>query len=314
MFHGNVSLEIATGLKELQKRIDAAKIPSSKLDETLNLATWNIREFGRRPRKQAAIHYIAEIIGQFDIVSIVELRQNLRDLSKVLEILGPYWHVVYSDMIPDAGGNSERLAFVYDKRAAIFTGFAAVANLPRKKVDTQYQSIFNWWRQPYMASFAAGNFDFVVVTAHIQWGTKEGRTKELEQFAQWARDKAAAENLEDQDFLITGDFNLETPAMAQALTSAGLKVPTAFKTGEFGTNLGRNKRYDQILHMDRYPASFMNKGGVLDFYTGGTSKLFAGLSKEEFTYQLSDHLPLWTQINTDNDSAQLDQIIRAKKE
>ena len=118
MFHGNVSLEIAQGLKELQKRIDAAKIPSSKLDETLNLATWNIREFGRKPRKQAAIHYIAEIIGQFDIVSIVELRENLRDLSKVLQILGPYWHVVYSDMIPDAGGNSERLAFVYDKRAA----------------------------------------------------------------------------------------------------------------------------------------------------------------------------------------------------
>jgi hypothetical protein len=83
--------------------------------------------------------------------------------------------------------------------------------------------------------------------------------------------------------------------------------------GEFGTNLARNKRYDQILHMDRYPASFMNKGGVLDFYTGGTSKLFPGMSKEDFTYQLSDHLPLWTQINTDNDSAELDQIIKVKK-
>ena len=312
MFHGNVSLEIATGLKELRKRIDAAKIPSSKLDETLNLATWNIREFGRKPRKQAAIHYIAEIIGQFDIVCMVELRENLGDLAKVLKILGPYWRVVYSDMIPDAGGNQERLAFVYDKRSAVFTGFAAVANLPRKKDGTEYKPVFNWWRQPYMASFAAGNFDFVVVTAHIQWGTTEGRTKELEQFAEWARLKATSEHLEDKDFIITGDFNLESRAMVKVLTSKGLGVPTAFRKGEFGTNLARDKRYDQILHMDRYPESFMNTGGVLDFYTGGTGKLFPGISKEDFTYQVSDHLPLWTQINTDNDSAALDQIIRAK--
>jgi hypothetical protein len=43
MFHGNVSKEIAKGLLALQKRIAAAKIPSSKLDETLNIATWNCR-------------------------------------------------------------------------------------------------------------------------------------------------------------------------------------------------------------------------------------------------------------------------------
>ena len=50
MFHGNVSLEIAEGLKLLRKRIDAAKIPPSKLDETLNIATWNVREFGKKRR------------------------------------------------------------------------------------------------------------------------------------------------------------------------------------------------------------------------------------------------------------------------
>src|SRR5437868_5176018 len=101
MFHGNVSLEIAQGLLKLRARIEAAKIPSSKLDETLNIATWNIREFGKKPRTDAAIHYIAEIIGQFDLVGIVELRENLADLERLLPILGPYWDAVYSDAIPD---------------------------------------------------------------------------------------------------------------------------------------------------------------------------------------------------------------------
>lgn len=314
MFHGDISLEIATGLRELRKRIDAARIPSSKLDETLNLATWNIREFGKKRRTEAAIHYIAEIIGQFDIVSVVELRDNLSDLQRVLEILGPYWRVVYSDVIPDDGGNQERIAFVYDRRAVVHTGFAAVANPPRKKDGTEYKPTFNWWRQPYMASFAAGNFDFVMVTAHIQWGTTPGRMAELKQFAEWVKLKASMENLEDQDILVTGDFNLASKAMVDALLSGGLKVPKAFQAASFGTNLAKDKRYDQILHRDRYPESFMNKGGVLDFYAGGIAKLFPGMSKADFTYQLSDHLPLWTQINTDNDSAKLDQLILAKRD
>ena len=109
MFHGTVSLEIAEGLKLLRKRIDAAGVPPSKLDETLNIATWNVREFGKKRRSDAAIHYVAEIIGRFDLVGLVELRDNLQDLQRILPILGPYWDAVYSDAIPDPGGNRERI-------------------------------------------------------------------------------------------------------------------------------------------------------------------------------------------------------------
>ena len=312
MFHGNVSVQIAKGLRELQKRIQAARIPPSKLDETLNLATWNIRDFGKKKRSEAAVHYIAEIIGQFDVVSIVEVRDDLTDLARVLAILGPTWRAVYSDMIPDAGGNRERIAFVYDRRAATFTGFAANALPPRKKDGTEYKPVYNWWRSPYIASFSAGNLDFVVITTHIQWGTKQGRMKELNSFATWVDLKRKQHTIVDKDIFVTGDFNVEDPKMYAMLTSKGLKLPTALKKGDFGSNLSRSKRYDQILHMQNYPESFINKGGVLDFFTGGTAVMFPGLSKDKYTYQMSDHLPLWVQINTDNDAYQLDQLIRAK--
>jgi len=39
MNHGQVSKEIANGLKELRKRIAKAKLPPSQLDETLLMAT-----------------------------------------------------------------------------------------------------------------------------------------------------------------------------------------------------------------------------------------------------------------------------------
>jgi hypothetical protein len=47
----------------------------------------------------------------------------------------------------------------------------------------------------------------------------------------------------------------------------------------------------------------------------GIDKLFpnAKLSKLEFTFELSDHMPLWIQIDTDTDAERIDQILVAKK-
>jgi hypothetical protein len=46
---GDVSPEIAQGLLALKNRIDAAKLPPSKLDETINVAVWVNREFAGWP-------------------------------------------------------------------------------------------------------------------------------------------------------------------------------------------------------------------------------------------------------------------------
>jgi endonuclease/exonuclease/phosphatase family metal-dependent hydrolase len=313
MNHENVSPEVAKGLKVLQSRIAAAGIPSSKLDETLNIATWNIREFGKQARSEAAIHYIAEILGQFDLVSIAELRDNLSDLGRVLDVLGPYWRAIYSDALSDPGGNHERIGFVYDKRAVTFTGFAATANPPRSKVGDVYVPKFTWWREPYMASFSAGNFDFVLLAAHAQWGTPAGRTKELESVADWVDLKRQEKTRVDKDMIVIGDFNIETPEQLAALTRKGLQIPAVLKAKTYGTNLAQDKHYDQILHYAVYPESFSNQAGVLDFYSGGTKDLFPGMDKLKFTFQMSDHLPLWMQVNIDIAGEKLDEIIRAGK-
>jgi endonuclease/exonuclease/phosphatase family metal-dependent hydrolase len=315
MEHGSISQELAKGLLALQSRIAAAKIPSSKLDESINLATWNIRDFGKVRRSEAAVHYIAEIIGQFDLVGLVELRDNLTDLGRVLKILGPYWRAVYSDMIPDAGGNHERVAYIFDKRAVVFNGLAAEAQAPRKKDGTEYLSEKSFWRSPYFASFKSGIFDFVVLTTHIRWGDSlEARTKEIGMLADWIDAKRQEKYSEDKDLMVMGDFNIpsrQDPTFA-AITKYGLQIPSKL-LGAPGTNLVKDKRYDQILHYPIYPANFNAAGGVLDFYIDDShiTELFPdGLDKTAFTYQLSDHLPLWIQINTDISGFELEQIVQ----
>jgi hypothetical protein len=137
---------------------------------------------------KASIHFIAEILGQFDLIAITEVRKNVSDLAAVMKILGPYWHVVFSDFATDRGGNSERIAYLYDKRAVTFTGLAAEADEPRKKDRTtkEYLPKYSWWRSPYIASFRAGNFDFVLITVHLRWGSGEKARIEKKNSA-WTR-------------------------------------------------------------------------------------------------------------------------------
>ena len=322
MNHGNVSPEIARGLLDLQKSIEAAKIPPSKLDETLNIATWNIREFGRKRRSEAAIHYIAEILGQFDLITLVELRDNLDDLQRVLRILGPYWRVIYNDAVKDPGGNRERVAFVYDKRAVVFNGFAAEGDAPRVKKGNEYLPVQSFWRAPYAASFRAGNFDFVAVGVHIRWGDDlAARKGEIALFADWISAMHEDAYGEDKDIIVMGDFNIPKldDALYQALTSKGLVVPKVLRkltVGDRtvdGTNLGKNARYDQIAHYAVDSDRQTRAGGVVDFHVSDAhiAKLFpGGMDREKFTYQMSDHLPLWIQVHTDNDANQLKQLIQ----
>src|SRR5262245_38779653 len=169
MHHGDVSPDIAAGLLALRKRIEAAQIPPSKLDETINVAIWNIREFGKKRRTEAAIHYIAEILGQFDLIALVELRDNLGDYGRVCQILGPSWDLVYSDWTADPGGNRERVGFLFDRRAVTFNGLAAEVDAPRTKKGKEYLAELSFWRAPYMCSFRSGNFDFIAMATHARW-------------------------------------------------------------------------------------------------------------------------------------------------
>jgi len=323
MHHGPVSPEIAAGLLALKKRIDAAKIPPSKLDETINLAVWNIREFGKVRRTEPAIHYIAEILNQFDLIALVELRDNLEDLSHVLWYLGDTWRVIYSDWIDDSGGNKERIAFLFDRRAVTHNGLAAEIDAPRLKKTTEYLATQSFWRAPYMCAFRAGNFDFIVIATHARWGKSlAARRAELQMLSDWIDARFKKKFVEDHDLLVMGDFNTRTldDPIFRALASHGLKIPkpliqlTVGNRVAGGSNLGNDARYDQILHLPTIPDNFTNCGGALDFFIDDAhiDELFPGknYSRQKFTFQMSDHLPIWIQVKTDIDGFRLNQIVQ----
>jgi len=314
----SLSPSTAKRLKKLIARIEESNIPSSKLDESLNIATWNIRDFGKRTRSDDGIVFIAQILYQFDLIAITELRSDLTDFKRVLAYLGPHWKFVMSDWQADWGGNWERTAFLYDERMVTFTGMAAEAQPDRKKVGLEYVSTQSWWRPPYMASFKAGNFDFILLAMHARWGTSGGRLEELRSFSEWISDRwnDDADKVFDQDLIVVGDFNIPKVGdrFYQALTEQSkLKMPAALTDVKDTASSRGNKRYDQILHRAKEAFSYSDHGGVIDFSADGLmDALFEDtpINESRYTFELSDHFPLWVQIYTDNEVVQLNSIIR----
>lgn len=72
MFYGNVLLEIVVGLLKFKERIEVVKILFLKFDEMINIVIWNVCEFGKKKCFEVVIYYIVEIIGQFDLVGLIE--------------------------------------------------------------------------------------------------------------------------------------------------------------------------------------------------------------------------------------------------
>ena len=286
----------------LEGRIRDANLPVTTPGTDFLMATWNIRHFGGGSRTDQSLQYIAQILQQFQLVAITELKANLTDLFKVLKILGSNWKVIFSDYISDAGGNRERMGFLYNTDFINFTGLAAEADAPRlKNADTgEYVPVLSWWRSPYMASFTASNIDFIVLSAHIRYASYESnRIAPLNLLANWVAQRSSETYVYDTDWFILGDFNTSGSRSFEALTSNGLVLPSALRdvsNSVAATNLARNKRYDQILYQKKSTNIKLGRAGVLDFYQGDHLPLYPDLTKIKFTYQLSDHLPIWVQV------------------
>ena len=102
--------------------------------------------------------------------------------------------------------------------------------------------------------------------------------------------------------VLVGDFNLPSQRswVWGEFAPAGFLVPAGLGDDP-GSDLARGKRYDRMLWKthDTSPR-FTGQAGAVDFYQGSHHELFPGhrMSRDEFTFQLSDHLPLWVEVRT----------------
>lgn len=125
------------GLRKLRAAL--AKHLPADVDRmrTVRIGTWNIREFGNTKEggrnTYEPLYYMAEIISNFDIVALQEVRDDMREFLQLRDILGPDWDYLATDVTDGGAGNGERMVFLYNGSRARFRNIAGELTLPDGK-------------------------------------------------------------------------------------------------------------------------------------------------------------------------------------
>lgn len=298
-----------------------AVLPAKRLDENLLIATWNLRSFASLTREWTAgesdspkrdlrgLLAIGEIVRRFDVIAVQEVKGDLRALRDLVKWLGPHWAFLMTDVTLGAAGNSERMAFLYDRRRVETSGLAGELVVPEEWLEEIAPDALRrqFARTPYAVSFRAGTETFILVTLHVTYGDSAAeRVPELRGIARWMRAWADQTNAWSQNLIALGDFNIDRrdDLLWQALTSTGLTVPEDLQavprsifaapgaptTGKF---------YDQIAWFQTatgHPQLSIDyrRGGHVDFLPFVYRD--TDLSKTEISFRVSDHYPLWAEF------------------
>lgn len=323
-------------LKQALRDIPEKTVDKTLLLATWNIRDFDKPAYGRR--SEEAIYYIAEIISRFDLVAVQEVYKDLTGLNRLLKVLGGYWKYLITDVTEGPQGNDEVIAYLYDSRKVSFGGLAGELVLPPvKAANGKVVAADQVWRTPYICGFRCGWSRFMLCSAHILWGKDKPKGKlepkdridEVEKVAQFLKKRTQDPTSWSRNLILLGDFNIFSTSTEggafSKLLEAGFEIPEAMRN--FVTNAKKDQSYDQIafkIQEDRL--GWTGKAGVFDYYnhvftrqdeelyadamgasyrktSGGKSRTAA--QKTSYyatnwrTHQMSDHLPLWVELQID---------------
>ena len=303
------NFDLQDELKNLRDHKEARGIPDKNMDRLL-LGSWNIANLGLQIRQTDHYKLLAEIVSWFDIVAIQEVNDNLEGLNILESFLPAEYNLVFSDK----GGNNERSAFIYDSEIINqleLVGEIAVAPSEHKhiKLPGVTQEFKGFDRNPFLCSFQWKNTIFILITVHSFSGGEashdlERRALEALAIGRYADLRNSSKNAFSKNIIALGDFNIpmtqKGDIVYDALIKRGLKLPE--HSTKVYSNISNDKMYDQIAFLPSIKSKIVTHG-VFDFDTAIFPELWQNETPVNFRaylrYYLSDHRPLWMQLNFD---------------
>jgi endonuclease/exonuclease/phosphatase family metal-dependent hydrolase len=203
-------------------------------------------------------------------------------------------------------------------------------------------------RTPFLVAFQSGWFKFSLCTVHIYYGSDTGealqrRIAEIKALVKFFANRQDRESREEEashrlpeNYILLGDFNVISPeheTMA-ALVSQGFKLPDEIDGTKVRTQ--GDHFYDQIALRVRDPRFRIKGGGLVHIYQDvfrddpadlatykpvmrdkdpearGRATSPEALYRKWRTWQMSDHAPLWVEIDTDFSDDYLGQFSMAE--
>lgn len=239
----------------------------------IKIASFNIQVFGKSKIKNPEImKYIVQIIKNFDIVAIQEIRSKEQDvLPTLIDMLGNNWEYRISEPLGRTQ-SKEQYGFVYNKDKIKIKYCIQV---------TDINDVLH--REPFICYCQAGNFDFSLINIHTDPDEVNYEINILD-------DILKEEIKTEKDAIILGDLNASPEKFGELLNIEGISwaIPDSVKT-----NVLETKNYDNLVFIKTYLNEFVS-GAVFNFKT--EYNLSDSLAKK-----ISDHFPVYGIFRIDMD-------------
>jgi len=261
---------------------DNDKAPPVVVDGSIKVAAFNVQVFGQSKRSKPAIMAIlARTAREFDVMLVQEIRDASETtaqyyLDEINDMPGPDYAFVRS---PRLGRTSSKESYLY-----VYNG-STVEHIS-DYVWNDTGDVFE--REPYIATFRSGNFDFVLVGIHVKPDDAEAEIGALAQVYA----AILAGNPDERDIIIMGDFNADGSYFDEGGASP-LKTSqfTWAITNDMDTMTKTDWTYDRIIMTDATDHEF-DRAEVFRF-----DSVF-GIVDDQVA-DVSDHFPVYAIFKTD---------------
>jgi endonuclease/exonuclease/phosphatase family metal-dependent hydrolase len=259
--------------------LPAAQLPPVPKGQ-IRIASWNIRIYSTGSRDDSELELIADRLQQFDLIAIQELRDEevVQRTLAILAARGEAYQAIVSE--PVGRSVTERYAFYYrpDRITPLDNG--------QIWPDTNDEFI----REPFYASFKAGQFDFTLITIHVLFGDSIGDRRSENVLLDNVYRTVQDADPNEQDVILLGDFNL--PPEDQGMDEVDVLLDPVFsgvKTTISDASLYDNFWWGSVLE-------WTGESGIDRF-----DEAVFGDDDDAASLAVSDHRPIWVTFHTGRD-------------
>jgi endonuclease/exonuclease/phosphatase family metal-dependent hydrolase len=256
---------------------------------SITIAAFNIQVFGRSKRqKDDVMNVLVNITREFDVVLIQEIRDSSEEtipyfLNEINEIEGPKYAFVRSDRLGRTT-SKEAYAYLYNTETVDFIeGSDYVYN----DVDDVFE------REPYIASFRSGNFDFTLVGIHTKPDDARLEIGNLTHVVNFA----LSENTVEKDIIVMGDFNADGRYFDENDLTNLFKTSKYYWviTNDMDTMTKTDYTYDRIVLMNTtYSYEYIEESSAVFYFDTEYE-----INNATLVESVSDHYPIYAEFKTD---------------
>jgi endonuclease/exonuclease/phosphatase family metal-dependent hydrolase len=260
----------------------SANLPGVARDgNTVRIASFNIQVFGEKKLENPRVRaLLSEIIRQFDVVAIQEIRSRQDILPRFIDELnatGRHYDYVIGPRLGRTA-SKEQYAFVFDT-ASIEVDRSALYTVSDPDDLLHREPLVGWFRVRGPPADQA--FTFSLINIHTD---PDETTRELDALAdvfRAVRDDGRGED----DAILLGDLNVDE----QHLGRLGQISNIHWAITRVATNTRGTKQYDNIVFSELATSEYTGRWGVFDMVR------HYNLTVEE-ALEISDHLPVWAEF------------------